>query len=198
MRRLLPSPGEIDPVDAYGRLRRLGPDRPGLRLNMIASVDGAASLAGRTGTLGGQADKALFVVLRSLADVILVGAGTMRAEGYGPVRLDEEARVRRLEWGLAAVPPIAVVTRNCRLDWASPFFADAEQRPLVVTVGAAPAVDRERAAEVADVVEAGDTEVDLSKALGSLAGLGYDNVLAEGGPSWPPSWRRRGYSTSCA
>ena len=183
MRRLWPSPGEIDPVDAYGRLPRVGPRRPGLRLNMIASVDGAASVAGRSGALGGPADKALFAVLRSLADVILVGAGTARAEGYGPARLDERARARRRGWGLPAVPPIAVVTRACRLDWGAPFFHDAEQRPLVVTVASAPAADRERAAEVAEVVVAGDTEVDLWSALASLAGRGHDNVLAEGGPA---------------
>lgn len=92
MRRLIPSSGEIDPVDAYGRLRRVARDRPGLRLNMISSVDGAASHAGRSGALGGQGDKGVFAVLRCLADVILVGAGTMRAERYGPVRLEAGAR----------------------------------------------------------------------------------------------------------
>ena len=83
MRQLFPTAGDVDPADAYGRLAALGPSRPRVRLNMIASVDGAASLLGRSGALGGPADKALFATLRSLADVVLVGAGTMRAEGYG-------------------------------------------------------------------------------------------------------------------
>jgi riboflavin biosynthesis pyrimidine reductase len=182
MRALVPAPGNIDPVDAYGRLGRLGPRRPRVRLNMIASVDGAASLDGRSGTLGGPADKGLFAVLRSLADVILVGAATVRAEGYGPVRLDEGARSRRRQWGLPAVPPIAVVTRTCRLDWASEFFTEAEQRPLVITVASAGAADRERAARVAKVIVAGDSEVDFDAAVDALGARGYDNILAEGGP----------------
>src|SRR5438067_1424254 len=149
---------------------------------MIASVDGAASLQGRSGALGGQADKSLFAALRALADVILVGAGTMRAEGYGPARLDEGAQVRRRGWGLSPVPPIAVVTRACRLDWSSPFFTQAARRPLVVTAASASAGERCRAAEVADVVVAGETDVHLTAAVGALGERGYDNVLAEGGP----------------
>ena len=83
MRRLFPDPGEVDPIDAYGRLSRDG-HRPRVRLNMIATVDGAGSLDGHSAALGGPADKALFATLRALADVILVGAATMRTETYGP------------------------------------------------------------------------------------------------------------------
>ena len=181
MRRLFPEPGEVDPVDAYGRLTRVG-DRPGVRLNMIASVDGAGSLDGRSAGLGGPADKALFSTLRSLADVIVVGAATVRTESYGPALLDDTARDRRRQWGLAPVPPIAVVTRACRLDWGSPFFEQAEQRPIVITAGSAATEDRARAAEVADVMIAGDDQVDLALALRALGDAGHDNVLAEGGP----------------
>ena len=176
MRQLFPAAGDVDPADAYGRLAALGPSRPRVRLNMIASVDGAASLQGRSGALGGPADKALFATLRSLADVVLVGAGTMRAEGYGPARLSDDARARRRDWGLPPVPPIAVMTRSCRLDWSARFFTEAEQRPLVVTVASA------AAAEVADTVIAGDDEVDLARAVSALAERGHTNVLSEGGP----------------
>jgi len=180
MRQLFPGPGDVDPVDAYGRLGRVG-DRPRVRLNMIASVDGAASLAGRSGSLGGPADKSLFATLRSLADVILVGAATMRTEGYGPARLDGSARDRRRDWGLAPVPPIAVVTRACRLDWRSPFFTEAEQRPIIITAASAAPEDRARADDVADVVLAGDDGVDLACAVRAIGERGHDNVLAEGG-----------------
>jgi riboflavin biosynthesis pyrimidine reductase len=124
MRQLFPTAGPVDPADAYGRLAALGPGRPGVRLNMIVSVDGAASLQGRSGALGGPADKALFASLRSLADVLLVGAGTMRAEGYGPARLSDDARARRRDWGLPPVPPIAVITRSCRLDSSAAGLLD--------------------------------------------------------------------------
>jgi riboflavin biosynthesis pyrimidine reductase len=183
MRQLHPATeAEVDPVEVYGRLSRLAPDRPSVRLNMIASVDGAAALAGRSGALGGGADKALFVTLRSLADVVLVGAPTMRTEGYGPARLDPPARRRRESWGLTAVPAMAVVTRSCRLDWRVLFFTQAEQRPVVLTTGAARPADRAAAASVADVVLAGDASVDLSRAFGVLAERGAENVLVEGGP----------------
>jgi riboflavin biosynthesis pyrimidine reductase len=79
---------------------------------MIASVDGATTVAGVSGGLGGGADHELFALLRSLADVVLVAAGTVRAEGYGPSRV-----------------PVAVVTRSCRLDWESPFFTAPVARP---------------------------------------------------------------------
>jgi len=181
MRQLQPEANDVDLVGAYGRLGRLA-DRPAVRLNMIASVDGAASVSGRSGALGGPADKALFGILRSLADVVLVGAGTMRAEMYGPAVLDSAARARRQGWGIAAVPPIAVVTRACRLDWGSPFFADAEARPMVITVSSSAAADRAAAAEVADVIGAGDDEVDMALAISALGERGHDNILAEGGP----------------
>ena len=155
MRALVPAPG-TDPVDAYGRLGRLDPRRPGVRLNMIASVDGAAAIDGRSGALGGPADKGLFAVLRSLADVILVGAGTMRAEGYGPAHLDEQARSRRARWGLPAVPPIAVVTRACRLDWASPFFTLAEGGPVVAAELAAAGLLDELCLTVSPLLAGGD------------------------------------------
>lgn len=123
---------------------------------MIASVDGAASLQGRSGALGGPADKSLFALLRALADVIVVGTATTRTEGYRPARLEEAVRARRSKWGLSPVPPIAVVTQGCRLDWTSPFFTEAEQRPLVLTAASAGAAERARAAQVADVIVAGE------------------------------------------
>src|SRR4029077_9390617 len=95
--------------------------RPGVRLNMISSVDGATTIDGVSGGLGGLGDKRVFAVLRSLADVVLVAAGTVRAEHYGP-----------------ATVPIAVVTRKADLDWQSAFFTAANARPLVVTVDDAP------------------------------------------------------------
>jgi riboflavin biosynthesis pyrimidine reductase len=172
----------VDPLDVYGQL----PDareRPSVRVNMIASADGATALSGVTRGLGGQADRDLFLLLRSFADVILVGAGTARSERYGPTRIAGDLQDRRRSRGQAPVPPIAVVTRTCRLDWDAPFFAAATARAIVVTVSDAPAADRSRAAAVADVVIAGDHDVDFGCALRSLGSRGARFVLAEGGPT---------------
>src|SRR5581483_1217313 len=146
LRQLFPDArDDVDPVGAYA-------SPPAVRLNMIASVDGASSVGGVSGSLGGPADKVVFAAIRSHADAIVVGAGTMRTEGYGPF----------------AGGPIAVVTRSCRLDWSSRFFTDATNRPIVVTVSSAAAGDRARAADVADVVLAGERDVDLADAIGQL------------------------------
>jgi riboflavin biosynthesis pyrimidine reductase len=173
----------VDPLVAYGRLGPLVSGRPAVRVNMIASLDGASSAGGLSGAVGGPADRALLATLRSLADIILVGAATARAEHYGPARLGESARARRRAIGLSEVPPIAVITRSCRLDWTTPFFVAAEARPVVVTVSAAAESDRNQAAEVADVVLAGDHDVELDQVLARLAERGIGNVLMEGGPS---------------
>lgn len=183
MRELYPEAiAEIDALDAYADLP-VAVGRPAVRLNMIVSVDGGTSWGGVSGALGGPADKALFPVLRSFADLVFVAAGTMRAEGYGPAKLSEPLRASRLTRGQTAVPAIAVVSRSCRLDWETPFFTDAAERPVVITVTDAPEADRKRAAAVADVIVAGEGDVDFSLALRQLAPRGVRSVLAEGGPT---------------
>ena len=166
MRQLLPDLVDpVDPVAVYGDLPEAR-GRPAVRLNMIASIDGATTVGGVSGGLGGPADKRLFSILRSLADAVLVAAGTARAESYGPsTRL------------------VAVVSRSCALDWAAPFFTAATVRPMVVTVAGAPAANRARGAEVADVVIAGEDSVDMRRALDALGERAVRSVLAEGGPS---------------
>lgn len=181
MRALLPRPvDDVDLLEAYaGTVRPPAAGRPYVRLNMISSLDGAIAVGGRSRALGGPADGRVFQVLRSLADVVLVGAGTVRAERYGPVRLDGRLRAARADRGQSPVPPIAIVTRSGQLDWESPFFTEAEARPIVLTVaGVAP-----RAADVADVVVAGDDRVDLPRAVAALAERGAGEILAEGGPA---------------
>src|SRR3954471_6070939 len=68
------------------------------RANMVAPIDGGTAVDGTTAGLGSAADQRLFAVLRDLADVLLVGAGTIRAEGYGGIRLDAERLGRRRRW----------------------------------------------------------------------------------------------------
>ena len=92
---------------------------------MVASADGAVSVNGRSGGLSGPADRMLFTVLRSVADLILVGAGTVRAERYRPVQADEIWSGLRPPG--APVPPIAVVTGRLDLDPDSQL-ADAARR----------------------------------------------------------------------
>jgi len=183
MRMLLPDPvADVDAAAVYADLPVVD-DRPAVRLNMIVSVDGGTSWNGVSGALGGPADKALFAVLRSLADVVLVASGTMRAEKYGPVVMSPSMQDARRKRGQAPVPPIAVVSGSAEFDWDAPFFTDATERPVIITTSSAPSDVRARAAEVADVIVAGDDEVDLGRALQELGALGARHVLAEGGPT---------------
>jgi riboflavin biosynthesis pyrimidine reductase len=183
MRALLPQPAaEVDLAAAYAVPTCVGQERPFVRCNMISTLDGAISLDGRSGMLGGPADRRLFQVLRSLADVVLVGAGTARTERYGPVRLSGELRGQRRARGQGEVPPIAVVTRSANLDWSSPFFSRAEARPIVFVTGDADKSTLVRGAEVADVVVGGRDRVDPRGALEYLQRAGFRSVLLEGGP----------------
>lgn len=157
-----------------------------LRANMIASIDGAATVGDTSGGLGGTGDRELFAVLRELADVIVVGAGTARAENYGGVRISAAGRDRRRGRGQAEVPPIALVTRSADLERDLPVFTGSEVPPLVLTSAAAAPRARGRlgpTAEVLDCSTADPDQVDLAAALQRLSERGLTRVLTEGGPS---------------
>ncbi|MFM8626892.1 MAG: dihydrofolate reductase family protein [Actinomycetota bacterium] len=130
--------------------------RARVELCMISTPDGVIDVGGRSGPLGGPADQARLAELRAAADVVLVGAGTVRAENYGaPSRSDLR---------------IAVVTRSCALDFDTPLFTSGSG--LVVTTVDAPDVPVESVRE-------GTGQVDLESAIARLdAGL----VHVEGGP----------------
>ncbi len=153
---------------------------------MVAGLDGTASVDGRVGSLSTTPDQALFRRMRQIADIVLVGAETVRREGYGTVRLDEEAQAQRRRHGQPPTPPLAVVSRSLAFDWSAKAFADAPEdaRTHVITCAAADPERRAEAEEVADVIVAGDERVEPAAAMQALAELGHRVVLCEGGPNW--------------
>ncbi|MGP4094465.1 pyrimidine reductase family protein [Nonomuraea sp. KM90] len=177
MRRIYPDiQDNPDIVQAYAYPEA----RPWLRLNMVASADGAAWLKGRSGGLSSKGDKRIFQTLRGLADVVVAGAATVRKEGYGPVPPREAwAEIRE---GRPEVPPIAVITRSLALDLDGELFTDAPSRTIVITCEAAPHERRKEAARRADLIVAGDEGVDLRRAVAELHDRGLTRVLCEGGP----------------
>ncbi len=182
MRQIYPAPGRDlgeDENELASELRHIyayPESGTCVRANMIASVDGAIAVAGRSGALSGPGDRLLFQVLRSLADVIVVGAGTARAERYGPAS--------RSKWVRAGhVPPIAVVTKWLSLAPDSPLIRDSVPRTIVLTTEQAPAQAVLEVRKTADVVVIGAQSVPANGIISELTGRGYRKLLVEGGPS---------------
>lgn len=162
--------GHVDDVEA---LREYYRDAPrGVRANMIFSADGAAAFGGRAGPLSCPVDQQLLKVLRGFADVVLVGAGTARAEGYGPVRLTGAPR---------EVPPIAVVSTTGNLP--ATIFDAAAPPPILVTSAQAAERHRLDADGRWQLLIAGDVAVDLAEAVRQLKNQGRERILCEGGPT---------------
>ena len=192
MRRLLPTFGDVnhDVVDAehsYDDERGAPAGRPYVLVNMVSSADGAIAVDGRTKAMSSPADELVFHLLRSIPDVILAGAQTVRAERYGPPRVTAERQARRVARGQLPQPTIAVVSRSLQLDLTSPLFT--RSRPIVICPTD---VDATEVATVADVVQAGKGDVDLTGALRQLREGGVEVVLCEGGPTLNGHLARQG------
>ncbi len=167
-------PPRVGTVAGVSELASCYADPPdGVRVNMIFSADGAAAFGGRAGPLSCPADQQLLRILRGFADVVLVGAGTARAENYGPVRLADPGRTP---------PPIAVISRSGRLP--PRLLGDPDQPPILVTCAHAPAVrDHPGDAGRRQVLVAGEDSVDVARAVALLRARGLRRILCEGGPT---------------
>ncbi|MEJ2886889.1 pyrimidine reductase family protein [Actinomycetospora aeridis] len=162
------------------------PDRPWVRVNFVASADGAVAVGGLSTGLHAPGDREVFGVLRELADVVLVGAGTARAERYRGARTTAERRERRRTRGQAPVPPIAVVSTRGDLDPGAGLFTDTSVPPLVLTAAAHADGARARLGAGAEVVAASGDDpesTDPGPVLDALAARGMVRVLCEGGPA---------------
>ena len=160
---------------------------PWLALCMVSSLDGSVTLRAVSEGLGGPADKRALARVRDACDVILVGAGTVRDEDYPPYPGGEARQQRRVAKGLAARPPVAMVTRTGALPEGHPLVADPDDAPIVIVAAADEA--RVRAAllptpagAAIDWLVAGEAELDWRAALAGLAARGLTRISCEGGP----------------
>ncbi len=154
-----------------------------LRAVMLATADGAAvSPTGRSGGISSAGDRLLFGTIRGMADVILVGAQTLRKEGYSPLRPRPELEVRRVEAEQEPVPRLAIVTRSGDINTESPLFTDSDQAPIVFLPEAVPNDRLERLSQVAEVVVLGNDSVPLDQAVAHLETRGLKRIVCEGGP----------------
>jgi riboflavin biosynthesis pyrimidine reductase len=155
---------------------------PRVRANFIASLDGAATHDGRTSGLNNADDKKVFDILRMLCDVVLVGAGTLRTEGYADLRVEDRAVLWRIKHGLPAQPTLAVVSGRLALNPEMAAFAKAPARPIIFTCARSSAQKRQDLSRATDVIVCGEETLHPQAMLGSLAQRGFRQVLCEGGP----------------
>jgi riboflavin biosynthesis pyrimidine reductase len=153
-------------------------DRPFVFANMIATADGRAAVEGRTVALGGDADVELLLELRALADAVLIGTGTLRAEGYDRLVRSGERRERRVATGLAPDPLAVVLSRRFELPWEVGLF-QAPDQPVLVYAGVA----GEPPATAAPVEVARLVDPAPPAALADLRARGVRALLCEGGPT---------------
>lgn len=161
------------------------PEQTWVRANFITSVDGGATADGSSGAMGGPGDRFIFNLLRELADVIVVGAGTVRIEGYSGAQLGVAQRRHRQSRGQSEVPQLAIVTKSGQLNRDMAVFTRTEVPPLVLTCTSAADRTRRLLSGLGEVLDcsAGDPEkVDEATLLATLGARGMRRVLTEGGP----------------
>lgn len=167
----------VDPLEIQMAYERGRSDRPWIVANFVSTIDGATVVDGGSTAINDDDDMKMFGALRATADFILVGAGTIRAEDYGPTNLDERRREARIAAGLDPTPHLVVVTRSLDLDPNDRVFGDPENRVTVLTDESAPDDRFGTLSEVADVVRLKSTGVEDIVHYMRLARV----VLCEGG-----------------
>jgi riboflavin biosynthesis pyrimidine reductase len=184
LRRLHPPGGELTPEEATSGLRlgdRAPDGRPYVVCNMITTLDGHATLGGRSGPLGDDVDQAIFHGLRTQTDAILAGTGTLRAERYGRLVRDPAYRARREREGLAPDPIACVISRSGNVPFDIPLFRDPDSVVALYAPEHAPIEDCEARLHITSLpVE----ELHPGAVLPRLrADHGVRSVLCEGGPT---------------
>ena len=159
------------------------PDRRWVRAMMVTTLDGAAAGPdGLSGSISGDADQAVFAAVRRHADAVLIGAGTMRAERYKPMRANADYAEARQNDGLAAAPRLVIVSGSLELPWSEPVFSESTLPPLIFTGTNADSAALARVPETCEVVQlVGDT-VDAAAILDAMEERGLRRIVCEGGP----------------
>ena len=186
MRLLIPGSIVDDPMATYLAVDRSAPRHEcWVTGHMVAGLDGTAAIGGKVGALSTDVDQDIFRRMRQIADVVLVGAETVRKEGYGLVRLSDEAMAAREALGKPPTPPVALVSGSLNLNWQLKLFREAPEhaKTMIVTSESADPDALAEAQQHAEIIFAGTNRVEPDAALQAFAQRGYQVVLCEGGPS---------------
>jgi len=182
-RRLYPEPATVDVpalLSGLGLAERATDERPYVIANFVASVDGRATVGGRSGPLGDDGDHEVFHGLREQVDAVLAGTGTLRAEHYGRLVRNPERVERRVARGLAPTPLLCIISRSGMLPDDIPLLADPESSVIVYT-GTPVEITAEADVEVVQVDPAELTPPTVLRRL--RADRAIRSVLCEGGPT---------------
>jgi riboflavin-specific deaminase-like protein len=183
VRRLLPDPAETTVAEQLAGLDLAAlapPDRPYLILNFATTLDGRAAIGGRSGPIGSRTDTEMLQRLRTRADAVMIGAGTMRAERYGRMVPDPELRAYREQTGLERDPLGVIISNRLELPWDAKLFTDGGGQVVIFTA----ADEQPPETETPVTVIRHPDGVDLAEALAWLRGeRGIRSVLCEGGPT---------------
>jgi len=185
LHRLYPQPaGKVTAAQAVASLdpgSRTATDRPYVICNFVATADGKATVEGRSGPLGDEADHELFQQLRTRVDAVLVGANTLRIERYGRLVRDPKLRSARQRAGLNADPLACVVTRSLHLPVDIPIFQDRDSTIAVYTSAVKSFPATPARVEVTRLAPGRLTVTAVLRHL--LNHRGVRSVLCEGGPT---------------
>ncbi|HKH64650.1 MAG TPA: dihydrofolate reductase family protein [Solirubrobacterales bacterium] len=182
MRRLLPDSGETSvegQLDSYRPWEEPGEQRPLVAINFVTTLDGRATIEGRSGPIGSETDTEMLGRLRCRFDAVMIGAGTMRVERYGRLASKEETRKRREAIGLDPNPLMVIVSGRLDLPWDAPLFTAGEGRVLILTASEAEPPETATPLQV----QRHEGAVNLTEALSRLRHEhGVRALLSEGGP----------------
>jgi len=183
-RQLLPETRTLQIAELLSGMQlaeRAPEDRPYTIVNFVASADGRATFAGRSGQLGDDGDHAMFHGLRSTVDAVMAGTGTLRSERYGRLIADPQVRQERQQRGLRPEPLACTVTRRGDVPLDVPLF---EQRESEIVIFAPGELELGGVGANVEVVELDPGELTLVTVMRHLrAHHDVRLLLCEGGPT---------------
>lgn len=169
------------------------PSGPWVRALFVMALDGAAAGPdGRSGSISGPADRRVLGAVRRWSDAVVVGAATMRAERYNPMRVSEAVAAERLAAGQQVAPRLVIVSASLDLPWSDPAYAESMLPPLIVTVASAPAESLARVPSTCEVLVAPGERVDPLWLREQLVDRGMKRIVCEGGRALLADFARAG------
>ena len=169
------------------------PSGPWVRALFVMALDGAAAGPdGRSGSISGPADRRVLGAVRRWSDAVVVGAATMRAERYNPMKVSEAVAAERLAAGQQAAPRLVIVSASLDLPWSDPAYSESMLSPLIVTVASAPAEARARVPSTCEVLVAPGERVDPVWLREQLVDRGMERIVCEGGRALLADFARAG------